>query len=230
VADEKKTILMADDADIVVNLGRALFHREGCEVITAMDGRAALRLCQERSPDLALLDLRMPGLGGDEVLAELKADPATADIPVVIISGNSRPEEETRCRAAGAADYLTKPLRLEDLLRRTSELLRIPIRRHVRVPIRLAIAAAGDRDGALEGETRDVSEGGLFLATSTPLKVGDELGLCFRLPYQTRDLEVTGRVMREVPAAPSRGFGIAFVDPSPEVVDAISRFISGQAG
>jgi len=222
----KKTILMADDADIVVNLGRALFNREGCEVLTASDGTEALRLCRERHPDIALIDLRMPGLDGFALLAELKGDAATADIPVVVFSGSTRAEERERCLHAGAVDFLSKPLRLEDLLRKTARILDIPIRRHVRVPVKLTIHGNGG-EGGFEAESRDISSGGLFVASSASLKLDSEIALRFRLPYQTRDIEVTGRVVREVPPMPTRGYGISFVDLPPAVAEQIDRFVSG---
>ena len=223
----KKTILMADDADIVVNLGRALFNREGCEVLTATDGEEALRICRERKPDIALIDLRMPGLDGLAILEALKNDGQTAEIPVVIFSGSTRPEEEERCRKAGAVDFLTKPLRLEDLLKRTAKILKIPVRRHVRIPVQLEVFGL-EQGEVFEGESRDVSRGGLFIATSSVLKVGAELKLRFRLPYQTRDLEVAGRVVREVPPMPARGYGLEFVDADPEFMETIEKFIEGQ--
>ena len=228
-AEVKKTILMADDADIVVNLGRALFNREGCEVITATDGEDALKLAREKKPDIVLVDLQMPGKSGFEILTELKSDPDTRDIPVVVFSGSSRPEDEDKCMEAGAADYLTKPLRLEDLLRRTAKILGIPVRKHVRIPIQIEIFGIEDGE-VFEGETRDISVGGLFIATSSALKVGSQLKLRFRLPYQTRDLEVMGTVVREVPPMPTRGYGIEFVDMPKEMAEAIEMFIEGQDG
>ncbi|NOZ86793.1 MAG: response regulator [Deltaproteobacteria bacterium] len=223
----KKTILMADDADIVVNLGRALFNREGCEVLTATDGDDALKLSRERNPDIVLVDLKMPGKDGFSILKELKDDPKTADIPVIVFSGSSRPEDMDKCLNAGAADYLTKPLRLEDLLKRTAKILDIPVRKHMRIPIQLEIFGIEGGE-VFEGETRDISIGGIFIATSSALKVSSRLKLRFRLPYQTKDLEIVGKVVREVPPMPTRGYGIEFVEASKEVITAIEQFIEGQ--
>jgi len=71
---------------------------------------------REFRPDVVLVDLHLPDLDGHEVLEQLKADPATADLPVVVLSADATASQVERLRAAGAADYLTKPLDVERLM------------------------------------------------------------------------------------------------------------------
>ena len=82
-----------------------------------MQGRLGLELAREHHPDLILLDLHLPDMGGREVLDRLRLDPETAGIPVVIISADATPGQVKRLLAAGATDYLTKPLDVSQFLR-----------------------------------------------------------------------------------------------------------------
>jgi signal transduction histidine kinase/CheY-like chemotaxis protein len=82
----------------------------------ARDGAAGLALARAELPDLILLDLHLPDMSGEQVLAALLADPATAEIPVVVVSADASPVQTKRLRAAGAVGYLTKPFDVDQLL------------------------------------------------------------------------------------------------------------------
>ena len=95
----------------------ALAHRPGVRLISALQGGLGADLAAQHRPDLILLDLHLPDLGGEEVLRRLRDDPNTRDTPVVVLSADATPRQVSRLRSAGAADYLTKPLDLRNLLR-----------------------------------------------------------------------------------------------------------------
>lgn len=80
------------------------------DLISAMQGQMGLDLARQHHPDLILLDLHLPDILGDQVLAQLKSNPSTADIPVVMLSAVAVKSEVQRLLAAGATAYLTKPL------------------------------------------------------------------------------------------------------------------------
>src|SRR5688572_31713296 len=82
----KKTVLVVEDDEAVSSLLVALLEDRGYAAVPAMDGRVAIELAGKLMPDLITLDLALPGTDGHEVLARLKADPKTRDIPVVVIS------------------------------------------------------------------------------------------------------------------------------------------------
>jgi CheY-like chemotaxis protein len=82
----KKTVLVVEDDEAVSSLLVALLEDRGYAAVPAMDGRAAIELAVKVMPDLITLDLALPGTDGHEVLARLKADPKTRDIPIVVIS------------------------------------------------------------------------------------------------------------------------------------------------
>ena len=89
----------------------------GWTLIPALQGQLGVELACEHAPDLVLLDLHLPDIPGDEVLRQLRADPRTASIPVVVISADATPNAVERLRAAGATAYLTKPLRVHRFVR-----------------------------------------------------------------------------------------------------------------
>lgn len=105
----KQTILVVDD--VVENI-ELLAHLLGdqVEVLFALNGADALKLCHEQDPDLVLLDIMMPVMDGYQVLAELKANPKTASIPVIFVTGIDGRGEEAKGIEAGAVDYIVKPL------------------------------------------------------------------------------------------------------------------------
>ena len=102
----------------------ALAHRPGVRLMAALHGGLGLELAAQHRPDLVLLDLHLPDLPGEEVFRRLRADPATRAIPVVVLSADATPGRVDRLRAAGVADYLTKPLDIRQFLRVLDDALR----------------------------------------------------------------------------------------------------------
>lgn len=102
-------ILLVDDSRFLLRENHRVLERAGHEVICAEDGESALRLIHEYAIDIILLDLLLPKISGIEVLQRLKANPATAEIPVVILSSLSEKNRD-KLIAAGAEDYFEKGL------------------------------------------------------------------------------------------------------------------------
>lgn len=106
-----RTILYIEDNLLNLKLiQRLLARREGIQLIPAMQGRLGLELAREHAPHLILLDLHLPDINGDLVLAKLREDPLTARTPVVMISADATEGQIERLLAAGACAYLTKPI------------------------------------------------------------------------------------------------------------------------
>ena len=103
----KKTILLVEDSKLQKLVCEKILHRAGYLLLFAADGEEGLRLIQECIPDLILLDLLLPGIGGEEVLLALKRNTRTEPIPVIVLSGVP-PSRSTELMAAGAADYFEK--------------------------------------------------------------------------------------------------------------------------
>lgn len=100
-------ILLVDDSKPILHENERILHKAGYEVVCAEDGESALKLAREVKPDLILLDMILPKLSGPEVLARLKKDPATADIPVIVLSSLTEKNRQ-KLIEAGAEDYVEK--------------------------------------------------------------------------------------------------------------------------
>jgi len=98
--------------------------RPGVKLIPAMQGRMGLDLARQHHPHVILLDVHLPDISGDEVLRRLRDDPETRHIPVVVISADATSRQIDRLRAAGAREYLTKPLDIKKLLALLDQLLK----------------------------------------------------------------------------------------------------------
>ncbi len=118
-------ILVVDDEIVVRELVEALLTSAGYEVRLAPDGPAALALAQADSPDLVLLDLLMPGMHGQEVCEMLKAEPRTADLPVIVVTAAGQVATKEALLTSGADDFVTKPFQPGDLLARVEALLKV---------------------------------------------------------------------------------------------------------
>jgi len=112
---KKKILLVEDEKNIVLGVSICL-RSAGLDVIVAEDGAEALRKLETDKPDLVLLDLVMPKLNGLEALQAMKESGATRDIPVIVLSARAQEEDIQRAMELGAADYMAKPFRPEELL------------------------------------------------------------------------------------------------------------------
>jgi CheY-like chemotaxis protein len=112
---EHPVIVVADNDGDILRLISARLARRGYEVVAVEDGEQALAAVRERRPAAVLLDWAMPGLEGPDVCARLKSEPATAAIPVVMLSASAMSEDVARGLAHGADGYLTKPFEIDEL-------------------------------------------------------------------------------------------------------------------
>ena len=109
-------MLYIEDDDNNISLVKALLKRRPqIELQVAMNGRDGIKAAIDSHPALILLDLHLPDLNGDQVLNELKADPVTAGIPVIVLSADASRGVIRRLLAGGAFAYLTKPIELAEL-------------------------------------------------------------------------------------------------------------------
>jgi DNA-binding response OmpR family regulator len=109
-------ILAVDDEPHILKLVSFSLRSQGFEVIEATDGLAAVEMAEVEKPDLILLDVMMPALDGYEACRRIKANPATKDIPVVMLSAKSQQVEQAAGVEAGALDYICKPFTPKELV------------------------------------------------------------------------------------------------------------------
>jgi DNA-binding response OmpR family regulator len=124
MGESTRRILLAEDDRFLRKAAETALKRQGFTVLAAVDGEEALRMARTEAPDLILLDLIMPKLQGFEVLRALKADAATAAIPVIILSNLGQDSDVKQAMEAGAAGYFVKAnLSLQDLVKQVGEML-----------------------------------------------------------------------------------------------------------
>ncbi len=123
VAERNPVVLVADDDEDILSLVSFRLARSGYDVITARNGTQALRLALERAPDLAVLDMMMPGMTGLEVTERLRASEQARTIPVILLTARVQKEDVDRGFAAGATDYIRKPFSLDELRTRVEAAL-----------------------------------------------------------------------------------------------------------
>jgi DNA-binding response OmpR family regulator len=115
VSREKPLVLIADDDEDILELIRLRLDRCGYELVVARNGHEALAVAGRRHPDLALLDVNMPGMDGYAVVQELRRDPATNDIPVILLTARAQTTDVSHGFALGVDDYITKPFSPQEL-------------------------------------------------------------------------------------------------------------------
>jgi two-component system cell cycle response regulator DivK len=110
------TILHVEDNEFNRKIVRDLLARTAYRLVEANDGEAGLRMAFEETPDLALVDIQLPKLSGLDLTRRLRADPRTAQIPIIVITSFALSGDDQRAKEAGASHYLSKPYSPLELL------------------------------------------------------------------------------------------------------------------
>ncbi len=125
VTESASRILIVDDIEENLKVLTDTLEEEGFRPLQARSGERAIQIAKAARPDLVLLDIKMPGMDGYETIAALKAEPSTADIPVIFISALGQIEDKVRGFRSGAVDYVSKPFQKEEVVARVSTHLRL---------------------------------------------------------------------------------------------------------
>ena len=120
---ERPLVVVAEDDEDILVLVQASLSAAGYDVAVARDGFAALSLLRERRPAVAVLDIAMPQLDGLEVLTRVRAEPRTADLPIVLLSARAQESDVVRGYELGASKYVRKPFSPRDLVSVVNELV-----------------------------------------------------------------------------------------------------------
>ncbi len=116
-------ILVADDDVDIRELVEFKLSTLGHDVVAVADGQAAIDACQAQRPDLAVLDVMMPGVSGLDAIRAIRADPALADLPVILLTARAQESDVETGFDSGADDYITKPFSPRELASRVQALL-----------------------------------------------------------------------------------------------------------
>jgi CheY-like chemotaxis protein len=203
-------VLVVDDERLNRAILKAALGNEGHMVVEASDGREALDRLGNGGIDVVLLDIVMPVMDGYETLAAIKADPALAHVPVIIISGVDQVDSVVRCIEMGATDYLTKPFQPSILKARLDSSLAAKRLRDLELEYLEQVARVTGAAAALEAGSEDLGDLALVamrddalgaLARRFESMAREVLAREARLREQVRELRIEidqGRQARQV--------------------------------
>ena len=117
------TVLVVDDDPVILKLLEVNFEMEGFTVLVAHDGEEGIEVARQDRPDVIVSDIMMPKRSGLELVTELKGDPDTSDIPIILLSAKAQNADVRSGLDSGADDYVTKPFEPLDLVDRVNRLL-----------------------------------------------------------------------------------------------------------
>ncbi len=167
-------ILVVDDEAINRELLEAILAQEGFAVELAADGPTALAQATAAPPALVLLDILMPGMSGLEVCRRLKETPATSDVPILVVTAVGQVTTKEAALTSGADDFLTKPVRPDDLRARVAAMLKV---RRIRLELDRTLAYLHELDAARHAQRHRVlatlvaGQRAEAVSTPTPLPV-----------------------------------------------------------
>lgn len=122
---EGPLLLLAEDNELNVETFADYLEFMGYGLVLAKNGEEAIAIAKAHKPDLIVMDIHMPGMDGLEAIRQIRAERQTAHMPIIALTALAMPGDRERCLAAGANNYLAKPVRLKELLGVIQQLLRV---------------------------------------------------------------------------------------------------------
>ncbi|MEL6915532.1 MAG: response regulator [Pseudomonadota bacterium] len=117
-----KRVLLIEDEPNILEAVRFILSRDGWAVDTHSDGATALAALERRMPDIVILDAMLPNRSGFEILRDLREQPSTAKLPVLMLTARGQAKDRERAEEAGVSDYMTKPFSNAEVLKRVRSL------------------------------------------------------------------------------------------------------------
>lgn len=232
---KKIKILLADDVELFLELEKTFFDPDVYDVFLARTGQQAIDITIAEKPDLILMDFYMPEVNGDDACRQLKANPETSSIPIIMVTQMGRTEDLEHCRQAGCDDVLLKPINRQNFMKQALRCLGFDEAPTARVKARLEVSLDSGAGDLLKDYSVNFSPGGLFLETRNLLAVDTPLSLAFNLPESAESVICKARVawvnhpdQLKNPRLPA-GFGLQFVDLSKKDVLVIREFVKSVA-
>jgi two-component system cell cycle response regulator DivK len=116
-------VLIVEDNEKNMKLARDILQAKGYQTVEAETGEAGVQLAKERKPDLVLMDIQLPGINGIEAFRQLRAETATAKIPVVALTASVTPTDRSQITAAGFDAFISKPISLKEFVETVKRLI-----------------------------------------------------------------------------------------------------------
>jgi uncharacterized protein (TIGR02266 family) len=227
-------VLLVDDVSMFLELQKDFLQLSAVNILTARDGKEALKICQSERPYLVFMDLHMPVMNGADCCKALKEDQQLKSTKVILITSEGKDADRSLCFSAGCDDFLTKPLDRNLFLDAARKLLPAIDRRDKRISchIKVKYRAFGV---TLSAYIINMSQNGVYLSTNHDLELGAVVDLIFALPEpQGGIVQLRGRVAwlntakaRQKPTV-DQGFGVEFISIPEETKRELARFIEGE--
>jgi CheY-like chemotaxis protein len=116
-------ILLAEDNEANISTVTSYLKAKGYRIVLAKNGEEAIALAKSKNPNIILMDIQMPGMDGLEAMEHIRRDPNLVNVPIIALTALAMTGDRDRCLAAGANDYLTKPVKLRQLVASIQQLL-----------------------------------------------------------------------------------------------------------
>ncbi|MGA2193192.1 MAG: response regulator, partial [Nitrospirota bacterium] len=207
MSNKNKVILVAEDDHSVLMSMCIVFERLGYDAVPAENGLEVLKLLKIIEPDVVMLDLEMPVMGGLETLKQIKRDEQYSQIPVIISTGSAGREVADACHDAGCCCFLAKPVRMAELNEALEKSL-FPERgrKHIRTTLNVKVTVV--HNGISHSlYTKSISEKGVFIRTKHPFPTGSEVEVV--LPVDNEKFLLAGSVIYAADAVDIRHPGMA---------------------
>ena len=229
---EKKKVLLSENEELLLEMEKTFFRRDKFELLVALTGEQAFDMVEAHRPDLVLLDLFMPGMGGGECCRRIKDDPRLRSTPVILVAPGGGPEEREKCHAAGCDEALLNSIDRQYLLSAARRFFSVSERAAPRIAARLRISyGVGGARHLLSNYSLNLSTGGIFLECDEPLPEDTPLALEIFLPARDKPIRCRGRVAwvndpekKKKDTLPA-GMGLQFLDLSLDDLHAVREFL-----
>jgi uncharacterized protein (TIGR02266 family) len=230
MVEANRKILIVDDTAMFRELESVFLARFGA-VITANSGEEALATARRERPDVIVTDLHMPGMDGDSLCQEIRADGALCETPVIVVISGENAHDRARAVRAGANDVVAKPISRISLVEAVNRFLRSP-RQPGLARVELTTNVCIRRNGfETWGRSLNLSRGGMFIAADRMIPIESEVELEFQLPESPAPLSSTARVVwgRERSKHGPRGMGLQFLALDRTSTHQIESFVHERA-
>lgn len=228
---ETKKVLLVDDVEFIVDVMKGYLKRSPVEMVSASNGQQAIDQALLHWPDLIIMDVSMPEMGGEEACRQIKNHPKLKDVPILLIYDAERDPSAEELKKCGCDDLINKPLAREDFLTTTHRHLFHLERLERRAPCQMTV------DFTINGETRqargiDISRNGLYVEFREPIREKCNVDASFLLAtISTKPVVTKGRIVWINQGHPRpnltmpQGFGIQFQIISEEAHAIIDRYL-----
>lgn len=230
--DRPKKILLVDDNRTFITYVALLLRKMGfTKTILAENGIEALKLLKLWRPDIVMMDIYMPGMGGIETMQRMKESPDTAEIPVILISAAPDDQLYEDTLGLGVVGLLKKPFKVEvlyDMLQESLQALGANRRAHIRIPYENKVAVMIDGKPEVYYSVT-LSEGGIYIRRNPPLPVGTEVEIIIPLRMEhamrIKGMVIYTRALSTDSLDVPPGMAVHFKDISAEDVSVLSAYV-----